>query len=296
MPNDPIQNITWHGHQLLNFGGHEGCVTAVAISFPQASPLSAKRLVDGIALTIPAGIEVVPKPAFQIANIRAIVSFDGTDVAVANDYNIYASHGARSAALVASLPANVIRHIERIRAGGAITFTLQMHGEVSRLFENNAMIFGTAPQAFDFKTNVTYPRDTWVTMLNETGMGENVVVEVPLPPCPSDDWQPIWKALATARDSVKGGGDTAWKSAIVECRHALELWQKLEKEDHGPGWKAPTMIERNDRTRQQRLDNIRWDLLQCAHEAAHSPADKWTRDDAVLVLAALAALLRIRNP
>ena len=133
-------------------------------------------------------------------------------------------------------------------------------------------------------------------MLHETGLGDNVVVEIPLPPNPSPEWAPIWQAIATARDSLARGGDTAWKSAIVECRHALELWQKLEREDHGPGWKAPSNEDRQSRTRRQRLDNIRWDLLQCAHEAAHSPAGKWTREEAALVLSALAALLAIRNP
>lgn len=296
MTNDPSRDVRWHAYELSDNFHHEGCETAAKIMLPRANPLHAQKLVDGVALTIPMDIEVTEQPPFQIANIRSIVSFEGTEVGIAHDYNIYGPCRQKSTELVARLPSNAVRHIERVRAGGAAKFSLKIYCEATRLFPKDDKVFGTAPQSFSFVETVSYPREAWVTMLNATGLGDNIVVEIPLPPCPNDEWQPIWKAIATARDSLKHGGETAWKSALVECRHALELWHNLEQEDHGPGWKAPTMAERSARTRQQRLDNVRWDLHQCAHEAAHSPADKWTRDDAVLVLATLASLLRIRNP
>lgn len=297
MTNDPNKSVTWHAFQFSNnYHHHQGCQSAATVLLPQAHPLRAKKLVDGIALTIPMEIEVTKQPAFQISDIRCIVSFEDAEICTALDYNIYGPGRHCSTELVAHLPANAIRHIERIRAGAAAKFSFKVYCNVTRVFEKEEKVFGTVPQSFSFDATVSYPREAWVGMLNATGMGDNVVVEIPLPPCPSDEWRPIWKAIATARDSLKHGGETAWKSAIVECRHALESWQKLEQEDHGPGWKAPTPMERSQRTRQQRLDNLRWDLLQCAHEAAHSPADKWSRDDAILILAALASLMQIRKP
>jgi hypothetical protein len=83
---------------------------------------------------------------------------------------------------------------------------------------------------------------------------------------------------------------------VAAVRLALEKWQGIEKEDMGPGWKAPSMIERKDRTKRQRLDNVRWHLYQCAHLGPHSSAEDWTRDDAVLLLSTLAALLAERKP
>jgi hypothetical protein len=297
MANEPTFEPYWHTHHLRDYS-HSGCKAAGKISFPQAQALSAKKTSDGLALTIPVDIEVTEAPPFQITNIRAIVYQRGIEVGIAHDFNIYTAGSRRGAELVARLPAHVIRLIERVRAGGPAALELQFFCEVSRLVpqDGSPLVMGTAPQQASYRVHVVYPREAWVKMLNETGLGENIVVEIPLPPSPSPEWEPIWKAVTTARDSLKLGGDTAWKAALVECRHALEQWQKLEKEDHGPGWKAPTPAERSSRTRQQRLDNIRWDLLQCVHEAAHTPADKWTRDDAILVLATLTGLLAIRNP
>jgi hypothetical protein len=191
----------------------------------------------------------------------------------------------------------MVRHIERIRSGGTAKFNFHVRGELSRLLPApDGRRFRSEPQRVFGSVEVSYEKEIWVQMLNTTGFGENVVVEIPLPPAPNPDWEPIWKAIATARDALKAGGDTAWKSAVVECRHALETWHDMEKEDHGLGWKAPSMQDRKARTRKQRLDSLRWHLYQCAHEAAHTPADQWTRDDAVLILAALSGLLAIRNP
>lgn len=298
MSNDLTFTLRWQACHMS--GNHTHCRDAGRITFPQApTALRARRIFDGLAFTIPmvASLDEDPKP-FQVSQIRATVLFQGIDLGVAFDFKVHDSRRSNDGSLELRLPTHAIRHIERVRAGGNVTFELHLHCELSRLVpqKEGPFVLQTELQPNDFKGTVTYPKELWVNLLNETGFGENVVVEIPLPPNPGPSWQPIWKALATARDGLKYGGDTAWKAAIVECRHALELWQKLEREDHGPGWSSPSSTDRAARTRQQRLDNLRWDLLQCAHEAAHTPADKWTRDDAVLILATLSSLLAIRNP
>ncbi len=128
------------------------------------------------------------------------------------------------------------------------------------------------------------------------GTAENVLVEIPLPGSPSLDWDEVWKALIDARNAFEQGGSTGWKGCVTSVRLALERWQQIEKEDMGPGWKAPSMQERKDRTKKQRTDNLRWHLYQCAHLGAHSSADEWTRDDALLLLSTLSALLAERKP
>jgi hypothetical protein len=99
-----------------------------------------------------------------------------------------------------------------------------------------------------------------------------------------------------ARDTFEHGGSTGWKSAATAVRLALEKWHEIEPEDHGPGWQTPKAAEKQARSKEQRLDNIRWHLLQLANYGPHSHADEWARDDALLMLAVLSALLAIRKP
>jgi len=120
-----------------------------------------------------------------------------------------------------------------------------------------------------------------------------VLVEIPFAFDPPSGWEPVWHALLDARNSFDTGGSTGWKNCIASARHALEEWQKIEKEDSGPGWQRPSQADLQSRSKSQRIDNIRWHLMQVAHFAVHSKADEWTRDDALLVLSTLSALIAV---
>lgn len=159
--------------------------------------------------------------------------------------------------------------------------------------------FLTEPQRLYSRTGyiqVTYPRELWVDMLRRLGVAENVLVEVPLPPVPSDPWNGVWQALIDARNAFEQGGSTGWQATVTAVRHALALWHDIENEDQGPGWKTPSQPDRELRTKQQRLDALRWHLRQVAHLAPHSRAEEWTRDDALLMLTTLSTLLAERKP
>ena len=97
-----------------------------------------------------------------------------------------------------------------------------------------------------------------------------------------------------ARDAFEQGGTTGWKTCGAAVRRALEKWVQIE--DKEPGWKPPNKEERENRTKRQRLYILRWHLLQLAHLAVHSSADEWSRDDALLMLSTLSALLAERKP
>jgi hypothetical protein len=99
----------------------------------------------------------------------------------------------------------------------------------------------------------------------------------------------VWHALRDARDSFDTGGSTGWKNCVTAVRLALEEWRKIEQEDKG-------LADTQARTKIQRIDNLRWHLIQLAHYAAHTKADEWTRDDALLALSTLSALLAVRKP
>ena len=61
-------------------------------------------------------------------------------------------------------------------------------------------------------------------------------------------------------------------------------------------WQAPRPSDRNSRSKHQRMDNLRWHLLQYAHLAPHTEAGEWSRDDAVLAISTLCSLLAVRDP
>lgn len=274
------------------------------IFFPRPTALRASKASDGIVLTLPTSIQISEHERFaglpMVSNVSAEVRLHGVEVGLARDENHYYGYGSPTdGELLLRLSAKAVQHIERERAGGAVEFDLLVRFEIYSLMPTNGesrMRSEPRPQKKDVR--VPYDRDSWVRMLTSTGMGDNIVVEVPLPASPPAGWEDVWTALRNARRAYEQGGSTGWNSTVVECRKALSAWQGIpnEKEDMGAGWKKPSQQELEGRTTGQRLDNVRWHLLQCAHEAAHTPAEKWTRNEAALVMATLAGLLAIRQP
>lgn len=193
-----------------------------------------------------------------------------------------------------------LAHYERLRDGGSPKFSVRFRGELCYLVEepNTGHLVRTQPQSVysNFgSVTVTYPKEVWVGMLRSIGAAENVLVEIPLPGSPSPDWDEVWRGLVDARNAFEQGGSTGWKGCVTGVRLALEKWQQLEPEDKGPGWVSPSVPDRRARTKEQWLDNIRWHLLQVAHIGAHTHADIWTRDDALLMLSTLSVLLAERK-
>lgn len=188
---------------------------------------------------------------------------------------------------------------EKIRAGGTPEIQISAYGEYYYLVDIDARKtprLRTESKTYWLNYHFKVSKDLWIDRLREIDFLENVLIEIPLPTNPGSPWEDVWKATVDARDAFEKGGTTAWKDSIVSCRLALEIWQKIEPEDKGPGWVSPSPADRRSRTKAQRLDNIRWHLLQLAHHSAHSLADNWTRDDALIMLSTLTALLAERNP
>lgn len=190
---------------------------------------------------------------------------------------------------------------EKMRDGRVPQFEIELHGEFCYLLYGAHPYYGvrTEPQRFFPRhgyIQVSYPREVWIKMLQRLGIAENVVVEIPLPGTPSAEWDPVWRALIEARNYFEQGGETGWKGCVSSVRLALEKWRKIEEEDPGPGFVKPSVKDREDRTKKQRLEQLRWDLLQMAHQGHHTHIDLWTRDDALLMLSTLSALLAERKP
>jgi hypothetical protein len=132
--------------------------------------------------------------------------------------------------------------------------------------------------------------------VRKLGLSENVLVEVPLPTSPSESWSGAWSALVNARNAFEQGGNSGWQGTVTSVRLALERWRNIEQENQGPGWTAPSRADRELRSRKERLDAVRWHLMQAAHLGPHTGAEEWSRDDALLMLATLSGLLAVRKP
>src|SRR5205807_2642050 len=94
--------------------------------------------------------------------------------------------------------------------------------------------------------------------------------------------------LLAARNHFAQGGTTGWSGTILAVRQALEKWRAIEPEDAGPA-------DPRARSKRERLNNLRLALHQCTHIWIHKD-DECFRDDALLMLSTLSALLAERKP
>jgi hypothetical protein len=269
--------------------------------------LVAERTSDGFRALIPGGVllrlAASGAPCPLLTNLRVRLRADAApnlDLGVATDRGWYLG-GIPGSSVPTQLEWRgtiaTLQQFERLRDGGTVSLTLECHAEVCLLVTSgNGPRLRGEPEVVYGTTHVTYPKETWVRMISQVNAMANVLVEFPLRPSPPSPWDDVWRAVSEAGEHLKNGGTTGWKGCVTAVRLALEKWQGIEKEDMGAGWTSPSSNDRQARSMKQRLDNVRWHLLQVAHFAPHSHADEWERDQAVLLLGALAGLLAVRKP
>lgn len=182
---------------------------------------------------------------------------------------------------------------EKIRDGRQPKFEIRFVGELCFLLPTNHQHHYVRSEPHDFfhrsgNLRVSYPKEAWVEMLRGLGVAENVLVEIPLPRSPPAPWDEVWSNLVAARNHFEQGGSTGWSSCILAVRQALEKWRDIEAPNTGPA--DPTK-----RSKRERLNNLRLALHQCTHVWIHKD-EECTRDDALLMLSTLSALLDERKP
>ena len=148
------------------------------------------------------------------------------------------------------------------------------------------------------QVEITYPTEVWMRAIRDVGASHTILLDVPFSHSPPEPWDAVWRSVAEAATALEQGGETGRRAAIVAVRQAFDAWRTIEgeQEDLGPGWKPPKKEEREARTARQRVDAIRWHLRDYAHLAAHSEAKQWSREDAMLLVSSISALLAIRRP
>lgn len=275
--------------------------TVGAWTFDVAPPrLEGRRTADGAAITIPARLRLkwYDEELAMVSNLRAdVYTEDGLELGQAVSHEYFRPtkpEGDFQANLIWRVSFAALAQFEHKRNGRPPVLVLSCLAEVSHLQPPPPSRYVTfapvPPTPMRNQLHVRYPREKWVELLRELKMAENILLEMPMPPTRPAPWDKVWNATVDARNYFDQGGETGWKGCITSIRLALETWRdEIEKEDFGPQ-------KKEDRTKAQRLDNLRYHLHQMAHLAAHTHASEWTRDDAQALLAMLSGLLLMRRP
>jgi hypothetical protein len=273
-----------------------------SVTFDQPDKaLGGVRTASGFRLYLPATITFHPpqdQSPLLLENLQATLSASNVEIGVARYPEALRSViGKRSFSFVWDWTMVALVVYERIRAGHEPEFSITLSGEIRYLLSGQGWKeVCSIESAFHEPGVVRYSREAWANTLRAMNLRDSILVEIPFKFDPPSGWEPVWQALRDARDSFDQGGSTGWKNCVNSVRHALEEWQNIEKEEQGPGWQRPSSGDLRGRTKEHRMDNLRWHLIQCAHLAPHTNADDWTRDDALLALSTVCALLAVRKP
>jgi hypothetical protein len=264
--------------------------------FSDPRQLKAERTVDGLVLQVRGEVhfhfDESPRALNGYATgMRLTLYQDGVEVGVGDDPGFHWGQGDHQFSVGIRLTAKALAAVERRRGTGPLMLRagVQVQSGVILMHEGMAGLV-SRPVVCEGTFDLEFDRDRWVDLIRTTGWGDNIIVEVALPPTPEPPWDAVWTALRSAREALDRGGPVAWKACITECRTVLETWMAIEPLDTGPGDLAPRML-----TRAQRFDVIRQSVHRYAHEAVHSASAATTRSEASMVLAAVAGLLGERS-
>ena len=269
--------------------------TVGSVTFDQPDKaFGGSRTASGFRLHLPATIIFHPpqdESALLLENLQATLSASGVEIGVARYPEAFRSvAGKRSFSFAWDWTISALAVYEQLRAGREAEFSITLSGDIRYLLPGQGWKeVCSIASTFHEPGVVRYSRAVWTSTLRHLNLRDAVLVEIPFKSDPPSGFEPIWQALRDARDSFDQGGSTGWKNCVTSVRLALEEWRRVEEEDQGPK-------EIKSRTKAQRIDNLRWILMQYAHFAPHTNADDWTRDDALLALSTLCALLAVRKP
>lgn len=266
----------------------------------------ARRTPNGFILGIPARLRFRAQGNAQgiahVRHIRVHLQLEdgfGTEFGIGTDDSIYAgtiSGNECSTNVEMRGTYEALEALEGYRQGQPPKFTARAWVEAFYAVEvpGLGLKIQSKPEICYGDTQVNYPRDGWNHILDLVGR-RNVLVEIPKSNTLGAEWNEIYKFLSEGSRAYDRGGNDGWKACVVACREGLAKWRGLEQTTFGPGWKAPSREENEEWSGAQRMNALRYWLLQVAHLGPHTVEDIWTREDALLVLATLSTLLNARS-
>jgi hypothetical protein len=266
--------------------------------------LTATRSGDAVRMGLPITIELKwtepPAPRPLLSDLRCTIHIlrpgnDPLELGMAFDEEHYMPAKGGSQNIRGNLFWRVsyatLALIEKIREGKPPTFRIDLSASICDLLptKNGWRELRTAPKTVTGMTHIGYSLEAWTAMRRSVNISQHVLLDIPFPTTAPPGWENVWKHVMDAVASFEQGGYVAWKNCVTSVREALTEWAKLEAPNLGP--QAP-----QQRTLPERVDHVRKQLRNLANLGPHGHAENWTRDDALLVLATLCALLARRHP
>lgn len=192
--------------------------------------------------------------------------------------------------IVLPLSDDQLAKIEQRRAGR----------EVRILFDTDVVIYDDETVADpgpdrrpvrSFQQNIQIHADTWQRLTSSTAVMMSMALVVPVPL----DASAAARVGANLREAIRKVNDGEYGDAVVAARRAID--------DMGTGWaseKSVVSTARDKRSLDQRLSLLRNALFSLASPPAHgdpvAASIKWDRENAMTVIAGVAALAACRPP
>lgn len=190
------------------------------------------------------------------------------------------------ATLVMDLDHRRLEGLEALRGGEGVDLSINISGRVAA---------GEKSATFHLQERYPINQGTWVEILGHMGYADILLLEVPVPQ--KQDAPALAGAIEHLRSAVKfvQGGDN--RTAVGTCRKALEALAEARGDANSSVLKNPDLFVRTrDMDKADRLRVVRYALKVFTHPAMHadevSAEISYDRDDAVRMVAMLAALLR----
>jgi hypothetical protein len=193
--------------------------------------------------------------------------------------------------LALSLTDEQLAVIEKRRAGQQV----QIQFDVDVVLYDPAMPDGFNDNADlwpvrSYQESVYFHKETWQRMLTQTAIAMSMALVVPVPM----DSSPEARVGTHLREAICKVNNGEYQDAVMAARRALD--------DLGTGWateKAVVSTAREKRTLDQRLALLRHALFSLASASAHGDAVAtsitWDRENALAVIAAVAALAACKD-
>lgn len=231
-------------------------------------------------------VSLLPQPAEVTARTRHGNVLAGDAVPAPEHVIVPPSHSSDSKVrYVLTLSNAALDALETTRDGGELDFDMILVAHpFGRGFAVNATI-----ERYSFRV----PRDQWTAALQNAGYCKTLVTELKLPTTGPDSTAESCKRLVSAIEARNNG---SYAEAMRRCRLAIDELKKA-----GFGGKAPADVAKflqeksgtmSQSERFSALQVALWVFLSSAHHV-NAPEDEYSREDAELAIAMVAALLRL---
>ena len=260
--------------------------------------LSSERTIDGFKIFLPFTLtlpRIHQDRSLLISNLRGIVytslrSQAGIELGrLVSDTTYYAAPWTKDTPCTLRWSASMgaLVRYEEIRANGPVEFQVELFMDI--LEERSGVL--AAPTAPIFgRERISYSAELWARLLTNLRIVETIMLEIPFACQSPKGWERVWSEISNARAALQKSGEAARRECGLAVRLAFEEWKKIEPE------RIDATKRLRDRSKQERLDALRQDLKNFADLSVHTAVEDWSREEVLLMLTALCALIKLRDP